>query len=58
MKELRCRDVGMDCDEVIRGESEEDVIRRAADHARRDHHQDDQFSDQFKRQLRAQIHDV
>jgi predicted small metal-binding protein len=32
-KELRCRDVGMDCDFQARGESEEDVLRQAATHA-------------------------
>ncbi len=36
-KELRCRDVGMNCDKVIRAESEEDVMRQAAEHAKKDH---------------------
>ncbi len=37
MKELRCRDVGFDCEGVIRGESEEEVMRQAAEHARQEH---------------------
>jgi predicted small metal-binding protein len=57
MKELRCRDVGNDCDEVIRGESEEEVMRRATEHARREHHQDS-ISEQQSRQMRARIHDA
>lgn len=32
-KILRCRDVGLDCDFVARGESEEDVWEQAALHA-------------------------
>ena len=36
-KHMRCRDVGMDCDFVARGASDEDVMRQAAAHAARDH---------------------
>jgi predicted small metal-binding protein len=57
MKELRCRDVGNDCDEVIRGDSEEEVMRRATEHARRDHHQD-RISDQQSREMRAHIRET
>ena len=37
MKELRCREVGFDCQGVIRAETEENVMRQAADHARTEH---------------------
>lgn len=37
MKELRCRDVGFDCDKVLRAESEEEILRQAAEHATKDH---------------------
>jgi predicted small metal-binding protein len=36
-KELRCRDIGMNCDFVIRAESEGEVMRKAAEHARKTH---------------------
>ena len=36
-KELRCRDVGLNCDFKARGESEDDVLRQAATHARTEH---------------------
>jgi predicted small metal-binding protein len=32
-KELRCRDLGFDCDQVIQGEAEEEVVAKAATHA-------------------------
>lgn len=32
-KELRCRDVGMDCEFKARGNSEEEVLQQAAAHA-------------------------
>jgi len=37
MKELRCQDVGFDCKGVIRANSEDDLLRQAAEHARKDH---------------------
>jgi predicted small metal-binding protein len=36
-RSLTCRDVGMDCDEIIRGESEDEVVIKAAEHARQVH---------------------
>jgi len=32
-KALRCRDVGMDCDFVARAETEEEILKKAAEHA-------------------------
>jgi uncharacterized OsmC-like protein/predicted small metal-binding protein len=37
MKVLRCRDAGFDCEHEIRAESEEEVLRQAAEHARTVH---------------------
>ena len=34
MKQLRCREVGFDCDAVVRADSEEEVLRQAEAHAR------------------------
>ena len=36
-KVLRCRDVGVDCDFVARGETEQDILRQCEEHARKDH---------------------
>lgn len=36
-KQLRCRDVGMDCDFEARGNTEEEVLKQAAAHARSTH---------------------
>jgi predicted small metal-binding protein len=36
-KVLRCNDVGFECDGVIRGETEEEVLKQAAEHARAAH---------------------
>ena len=36
-KMLRCRDVGMDCDFVARAETEEELMRKVAEHAKTVH---------------------
>ena len=37
-KVLACKDVGVDCDFVITGKDEADVLRQAAEHAKGCHH--------------------
>jgi predicted small metal-binding protein len=36
-KVVRCRDVGFDCDGVVRAETEEEVLKQVAAHARSVH---------------------
>ncbi|MCL5744330.1 MAG: DUF1059 domain-containing protein [Acidobacteria bacterium] len=36
-KVVKCRDVGVDCDFAARGETEQEVMQRCADHARKEH---------------------
>lgn len=36
-KKLVCKDVGMDCDAVIQGATEDEVMQKAAEHAAKDH---------------------
>ncbi|MFK5633745.1 DUF1059 domain-containing protein [Ornithinimicrobium sp. LYQ103] len=59
MKELRCRDVGFDCDGVVAGETEYDVLTQAASHAQEVHSMtEDQVNDpDFASQVSAQVHD-
>ncbi len=37
MKTLHCKDAGFDCEAVMRGETEEEVMRQAAEHAQAAH---------------------
>lgn len=39
-KVVRCRDVGFDCDGVVRAESEEEAMQLVAAHAKTVHHID------------------
>jgi predicted small metal-binding protein len=36
-KVIRCRDVGFDCDGVIKAKTEEEALKLAAEHARKEH---------------------
>jgi predicted small metal-binding protein len=36
-KSVSCRDVGMDCDFVAKGDTEEEILSQCAEHARTDH---------------------
>ena len=36
-KVVRCRDVGFDCEGVVRAETEEEAMRQVAEHARTVH---------------------
>lgn len=38
MLTVSCREVGMDCDYVCKGETEEEIIENAKQHAISDHH--------------------
>ena len=39
MREFHCKDVGVpDCNFVAKGKDDDEVMRKAAEHARRDHH--------------------
>lgn len=34
---IRCRELGFDCDGVIRADTEEEALEQAAEHAREEH---------------------
>jgi len=56
MKTLTSRDVGVDCDFVAQGETEQKVMDKATQHARQDHG----FADippELEDKVRAAIHD-
>jgi predicted small metal-binding protein len=41
MKKLSCRDVGVDCDFVARGKTEDEIFRQCAKHAKEAHGMDE-----------------
>ena len=56
-KELRCRDVGENCDYVIRGKTEDEIFVKAAEHARIAHNMAE-IPPEIRAKARAAIHAV
>jgi predicted small metal-binding protein len=57
-KELKCADVGFDCDATMQGNSEDEVMSQAAAHAKSVHGLSDQDLEQQSGAIRAAIHDI
>ena len=55
MKTLHCRDAGFDCEGVIKGNTEEEVLKQAAQHAKDVHGVS--VTPQLAEQLRTLISD-
>jgi len=55
-KVLRCRDVGMDCDFVARAETEEEILKQAAEHVQTVHEMKE-IPEELVEKVRAAIRD-
>jgi predicted small metal-binding protein len=55
-KVMKCRDVGVDCDFVARGATEEDILKQAAEHAKKAHGMAEVAPDVVAK-VKAAIHD-
>ena len=58
-KELHCRDLGFDCEAVVTGESEGEIVAQVVEHAKAVHGMtDEQLGDPaMQQQVLDQIHD-
>ena len=55
MKTLSCKDAGCDCDYIAKGETEEDVMKDAAQHGMKEHGMTEQDMNQMRDNLRGAI---
>ncbi len=55
-KTVNCRDVGVDCDFVAKGETEQEVLKQCAEHARTAHGMDE-IPPEVAEKVRAAIRD-
>ena len=55
-KVVKCRDVGVDCDFEARGETEQEILRQCAEHARSAHGMDTLPPDMAAK-VKGAIHD-
>jgi predicted small metal-binding protein len=59
MKKLACRDVGIDCDFFVTGETEKEVMRKAKEHGKKVHgFTDADITPKIIAKVRAAIKDV
>ena len=54
---LHCADAGFECDKTIEGESDDEVMSKAADHARETHGLDE-VDEETSAKLRSLIHEA
>jgi predicted small metal-binding protein len=57
-KELRCADVGFDCEATIRADTEEEVMAQAAQHGQTVHGMSESDLQQHESAIRGAIRDV
>ena len=55
MKTIICREAGFDCDYVVKGESEEEIMKNAEEHAMKDHGMKAEEIAQIKGKIRGLI---
>jgi predicted small metal-binding protein len=56
MKTITCREAGFDCDHVVKGETEEEVIANGAEHVKKEHGMKaEDTTPEFKEKVRALI---
>jgi predicted small metal-binding protein len=55
MRELRCRDIGFDCNAVVHAETDEEILAIAAEHAKQVH--DVEVTPEQAQQIATLIHD-
>ena len=55
-KTLSCRDVGMDCDFKMQGQTEDEVVRKAGEHAKSVHKME-KITPELERKVRGAVRD-
>lgn len=55
MRELRCRDVGFDCNAVVHAENDEEILAQVATHAKEVHNVE--VTPELAEQVKKLIHD-
>jgi predicted small metal-binding protein len=56
MKTITCREAGFDCDFIVKGETEDEVMQRGAEHATKVHGmKENEITPEFKEKVRGLI---
>ncbi|MGD9672367.1 MAG: DUF1059 domain-containing protein [Candidatus Nitrosocosmicus sp.] len=56
MKTINCREAGFDCDLIVKGETEEEVLKNGMEHAKKDHNmKEEDMTPELKEKIRSII---
>ena len=56
MKTINCRETGFDCDLIVKGETEEEVLKNGMEHAKKDHNmKEEDMTPELKEKIRSII---
>ena len=56
MKTINCREAGFDCDYIVKGETEEEVMKNGVEHAMKDHGmKEEDITPEMKQKIRGLI---
>ena len=59
MKKLACRDLGLDCNYVVTGATEDEVMQKAGEHGKKAHgYTDADFTPEMMAKVKAAIKDA
>jgi predicted small metal-binding protein len=59
MKSLTCRDAGFDCAAVIKGDTEDEIMQKAGEHARSEHNiKPEDMTPELQQKIRGLIRTV
>ncbi|HET7285700.1 MAG TPA: DUF1059 domain-containing protein [Nitrososphaeraceae archaeon] len=59
MKTISCREAGFECDYVIKGQTEEEVVKNGAEHAIKEHGmKSEDMTPEMKEKIRALVRDT
>jgi len=59
MKTISCREAGFECDHVIKGQTEEEVVKNGAEHAIKEHGmKSEDMTPEMKEKIRALVRDT
>lgn len=59
MKTISCREAGFECDYIVKGQTEEEVINNAAEHAIKEHGvKSEDMTPEMKEKIRALVREA
>lgn len=56
MKIINCREAGFECDHIVKGETEEEVMKNGMEHAKKDHNmKEEDITSEMKEKIKSII---